>query len=40
MSKGPKTLIPGNRESLVYMTQDESDNIDVVVITATTYTSA
>jgi len=39
MSKGPKSILPvaKNRESLAYMTQDESDNLDLVVITATTY---
>jgi hypothetical protein len=36
-SAGPSTLRPSNRESYVYMTQDEQDNLDVVVITATTY---
>lgn len=38
-ANGPKGLMPGSnsRESLVYMTQDESDNLDVVVITGTTY---
>jgi hypothetical protein len=36
-SAGPAKLRPSNRESYVYMTQDESDNLDVVVITATTY---
>ena len=40
MSKGPSTLLPSakTRESVAYLTQDENDNIDVVVITATTYT--
>jgi len=39
LSKGPASILPSatTREALIYMTQDESDNIDAVVITATTY---
>jgi len=38
-SLGPSTILPvaKNRESLAYLTQDENDNLDLVIITATTY---
>eukprot|EP00026_Physarum_polycephalum_P005029 Phypoly_transcript_05055.p1 GENE.Phypoly_transcript_05055~~Phypoly_transcript_05055.p1 ORF type:complete len:496 (+),score=53.36 Phypoly_transcript_05055:92-1579(+) len=39
MSHAPSQILPvaNNRESLAYMTQDDDDNLDIVVITATKY---
>lgn len=39
MSKGPAGILPitSKRESVAYLTQDASDNLNAVVITATTY---
>lgn len=38
-SQGPASLRPGARQSYVYMTQDASDNLDVVIESVTTYTN-